>query len=70
MHPQGCGVAHPQGSGVVHLQGCEVTHLQGGGILTMRNLADKVDFFNPNILKKFLLGVGGFVFPNGVIPGP
>jgi len=22
-------------------------------------------FFNPNILKNFLLGVGGFVFPNG-----
>ena len=34
--------------------------------LTLRNLADKVDFFfNPNILKNFLLGVGGFVFPNG-----
>ena len=35
--------------------------------LTLRNLADKVDFFfNPNILKNFLLGVGGFVFPNGI----
>ena len=31
----------------------------------LRNLANKVDFLNPNIPKTFLLGVRGFVFHIG-----
>ena len=71
MHPQGGGMripsvmecespgwwnTNPQGGGMRIPRGC-YANPQGGGMLTLRN---KVIFY-PDILKDFLLGIGGFV---------